>query len=157
MSSPPTGEQFQSLLRDFAQAQGLQAAEDAWGLEFEADGSTVLVMTHPRQDDHFMVEVQVSDLSERAEPLSAATLMMLHQINDAARLEHGWFITISPEQSLLIQHSQPVAQTDANQLESLLAEGIDRAEALRGLIDLPAGEVAESTPLQAESHHFIRG
>lgn len=157
MSSPPTGEQFQSLLRDFAQAQGLQTAEDAWGLEFEADGSTVLVMAHPRQDDHIMVEVQVSDLSERAEPLSAAALMMLHQINDAARLEHGWFITISPEQSLLIQHSQPVAPTDASQLEALLAEGIDRAAALRGLIDLPPDEEAASAPLQAESHHFIRG
>lgn len=157
MSSQAASEQFQALIRSFAQAQGLQASGDAWGLEFEAEGSTVLVMAHPRQDDHLMVEVQVSDLSERAEPLGAATLMMLHQINDAARLEHGWFITISAEQTLQIQHSQPVAQTDASQLEALLAEGIDRAEALRGLIDLPAGEDAESPPPQAESHHFIRG
>jgi hypothetical protein len=157
MSSHPAGEQFQLLLRDFAQAQGLQTSEEAWGLEFEADGSTVLVMSHPRQDEYLMVEVQVSDLSERAEPLSAATLMMLHQINDAARLEHGWFITISAEQTLQIQYSQPVAQTDASQLEALLAEGIDRAHALLSLIDLPVGETAASAPVQGDGHHFIRG
>lgn len=157
MSSHPAGEQFQSLLRDFAQAQGLQTTEEAWGLEFESDGSIVLVMAHPRKDDQLLVEVQVSNLAERPEPLSAASLMMLHQINDAARLEHGWFITISPEQTLQIQHSQPVAETDASQLEALLAEGIDRAAALRGLIDLPPDEEAASAPLQAESHHFIRG
>jgi hypothetical protein len=104
-----------------------------------------------------MVEVQVSDLSERAEPLSAATLMMLHQINDAARLEHGWFITISAEQTLQIQYSQPVAQTDATQLEALLAEGIDRAHALLSLIDLPVEEAAASAPVPGDGHHFIRG
>lgn len=155
MPSHPAGEPFQLLLRDFAQAQGLQTSEDAWGLEFEADGSTVLVMAHPRQDDQLLVEVKVADLSARAEPLGASTLMLLHQINDTARLEHGWFITISPEQTLLIQHSQPVAQTDAGQLEVLLAEGIDRAQALLGLIDLPADQADAQAPLQG--HHFIRG
>lgn len=156
MSSNTAGEPFQTLIRSFALAQGLQVSEDAWGLEFEADGSTVLVMAHPRQDDQILVEVQVCDLSQRA-ALSAAILTMLHQINDAARLEHGWFITISAEQTLQIQHSQPVAQTDPLQLEALLAEGIDRAQALLGLLELPTDEAADVAPLQAEGQHFIRG
>ena len=92
----------------------------------------------PRADDRLLVEVLVGGVGE----LREGAAMLLHQLNDAARLEHDWVVSISPAQALRLHTQQPIASTSAGDLEGLLAEGIERAAALAQLLaSMPAGEI----------------
>jgi hypothetical protein len=132
--------QFHSLLNSFCQAVGLPLDDQALGLEFEAGGHTVVVAEDPRADDRLLVEVLVGGVGE----LREGATMLLHQLNDAARLEHDWVVSISQAQALRLHTQQPIASTSAGDLEGLLAEGIERAAALAQLLaSMPAGAGAD--------------
>ena len=121
--------QFQALLTSFCQSVGLPADPEALGLEFEADGHTALVSPDPRDDQRLLAEVLVGGFSELPEALAG----LLHQLNDAARLEHDWVASIGLAGELRLHTQRPIAQTNPSDLEGLLADGIERAQALAHL------------------------
>ena len=143
--------QFRSLLSAFCQSVGLSTDEQALGVEFEAVGHTVMVATDPRTDERLLVEVLIG----RSSALPEGLAMLLHQVNDAARLEHDWVATVGAADELRLHTQRAIAQTTPGELESLLAEGVDRAQALASLIDaLPeeasgASERTDFDPLTA--------
>ena len=101
--------------------------DQSTGIEFEADGHVVLMAPHPQDPQCVYIEVGVMDL---AEP-SAAVLMVLHQINHAARLEHDWVISVDEGHRLVIHTHRPLHALRGGDLQGLLVEGIERAQALQ--------------------------
>lgn len=89
-----------------------------------------------------------------AEP-SAALLMALHQLNHESRLEHDWVISMDAGHWLSLHAQKPLQACDAEALQALMVEGIERAQALRNLCEAPDHEVP-SGPLGAPAI-FIRG
>lgn len=137
MSSNNT--QFQALLSEFCASVDLAMEATALGIEFEADGHTVLIVPDPRSEERLLIEVDVIMLEAPA----ARLLELLHNLNHEARLEHDWVATLDVTNRLHLHSQQALSSCTAGQLQSLLAEGIDRAQALK--------TVCESLgPLQAE-------
>lgn len=126
-------DQFLSVLSEFAQSVGLPHQDDAQGIEFAAGDYTVVVFSHPGRSDSLVAEVVVTALDSESQS-ATALLRALHLINEAARFEHDWLIALSPEDAILLYTVRAVAQTHAAELEALLCDGIERAEALREVI-----------------------
>jgi len=126
-------EQFLSVLSDFSRAVGLPQSADAQGIEFAAGDFTVVVFPHPGQPEALVAEVVVAALDPGSQT-THALLRALHLINESARFEHDWLIALSPDDAILMYTIRGVAQTNAGELEALLCEGIERAEALREVI-----------------------
>ncbi len=150
----PVSDQFRSLLSEFAQLSGLPDRSDADGLEFAAGEHTVCVVPHPERADLLLTEVLVGRPDLIIDP-SADLLRTLHRINGAARFQHDWLITLSPDDALLIYTVRSVTHTTAADLESLLCEGIERAEALRALLAGLMGDGVD--PEQTNSGELASG
>ncbi|MEI7783437.1 MAG: CesT family type III secretion system chaperone [Betaproteobacteria bacterium] len=120
---------FETLLASFCQSVGLPADPEALGLEFEADGHTVLVSPDPRDDQRLLAEVLVGGFSE----LPEALFRLLNHLNDAARLEHDWVASVGLAGELRLHTQRSIAQTTPSDLEGLLVDGIERAQALASL------------------------
>jgi hypothetical protein len=158
MSMHPISPQFQALLKEFASAQGMSVPAQMWGVEFLVNNVGVLVSQDPSQADHFWVSVQLLDVTQLTPPLDDKRLILLHQINDAARLAHGWMVTISADHWLQIHCSHRVANTTAQQLESLMVEGVERGESLLELLRAQAVEAMGNDATESSlPDHFIRG
>lgn len=157
MSSSQITQQFQILLKAFANAQGMPVPEDVSGLEFAVDQVGLMVTQDPQRDDYFLVDVQLLDVSQLTQPLSARVLFLLHQINDAARFEHGWVVTISPDNMLQMHCSRSMTTTSAQELESLVADGIERGESLLVLLHAQSSEPSNQDAEElGMPEHFIR-
>jgi len=126
-------EQFVSLLQDFIRHTGLPAQASAVGVTWSCETFTVCVLPHPRREEQLIVDAEVGPMDPEV-PNREALLLLLHQVNDAARFEHDWFITIDGESKLRVQCTREVGRTTAVDLEALLVECVDRAEALDALI-----------------------
>jgi len=123
-----------SLLSDFAASHGLPFPPDALGLEFSTGEMRVLITGHPRRPDHLLVQVQLPAYGDGVQPPPASALLFLHQINEAARFEHDWIITISTEMEIQMHQDLPVATLSESDLAESLGEGIERAETLLSLL-----------------------
>lgn len=155
--TPPV---FAVLLADFARFAGVAGATaGALGLEFEAGAHTVRVLPHPANADWLIAEVDVVDIGQATSTAYEA----LHRVNHAARLEHGWTATCGEEGPLVMHTARPVATMTAADLEGLLVDGLERAEALatlwRELRNTGAGESASlAADIAAPSFAgYIRG
>jgi len=152
---------FAALLADFAAFAGVAGATDgALGLEFEAGAHVVRVLPHPADPDWLIAEVDVAS-GIHATPTA---YQALHRVNHAARLEHGWMATFDDEDALVMHVSRPVASVTAADLEGLLVEGLERAEALAAIwrdiaqaTGSSASAVAEVTSTVSPFSGFIRG
>lgn len=133
MSSP-----FDTLLKEFVTSKGLPADEASYGLEFESEGHTVMVVQHPLHEDRLLVEVTVAVLP--ANP-SADLLAMLLQINEAARFEHDWAIYLDGEQQVSLSTTASVAGLSVAEMEALMLDGVERAQALQALLNDVANAV----------------
>ena len=122
---------FETLLREFAVAKGLAGDETSMGLEFESEGHSVVVIQHPLHPDHVMVEVSVVALD--AQP-AAAQLAVLLQLNEAARFEHDWSVGMDGAMQVSLCTTAPAASLSVMDLESLMLEGVERAQALAALL-----------------------
>jgi hypothetical protein len=129
--TPSFHDQFGALLRDFCSGLGLPMDEGDLGIEFSVEPHTVLIISDPRDPERLLVEVNVRLLEGRPPALLAA----LHQLNDAARLEHDWVITLDVTNLLRIHTQRSIAYCKASDLQTLLAEGIERAQALQALCE----------------------
>lgn len=138
---------FQLLLNEFATSRGLVTEPSAYGLEFECEGHTVMVVEHPLHADHLLVEVTVSSLP--ADPPARALALIL-QINEAARFEHDWTILLDGEQQLTLSSRAPLAGLSGAALEALMADGIGRAQTLLELLKSLDETTGQAIPIEAD-------
>ena len=122
---------FQSLLREFSSAKGMQADEAAYGLEFSCDGHQVTVIGHPRHEDELMVSISVASLEGELDP-RVATLLM--QINEVARFEHDWSIFMDAEQQVSMGMCAALPSMTVADLEALMLDGVERASVLLNML-----------------------
>ena len=127
-------DQFNALLRNFAQSKGMLVDDIGQAIEFVADDMSVVVLAHPWMSGHLLIEVHVADLGADAGSLSSGDLLLLHQLNESSRFEHDWVITIGVDGSVQIHCARPISQTDASSLEALMGDGLERGDSLRELI-----------------------
>jgi aspartokinase-like uncharacterized kinase len=143
-----TSEQFLSMLSEFSRSVGLPDQAGTHGLEFTAGDYTVVVLQHPARQDLLVAEVTVDEIDAGS---SAAPVLLraLHLLNETARFEHDWQVTVSTEDVILLYAIRSIGQTGAADLEALLCDGIERAEALREVIAglrQGGGEDAQARP-----------
>lgn len=131
-------EAFGRLLAEFCQSVGLAMNEEASALEFSADGHTVVIGPDPRSQDRLLIQVETPGRQPQPE-----LAMLLHQINDAAMMEHDWIISLGAAGELRLHTQVMLAQTTASDLEGLLADGIERAQALAQMLDALGQEDAQ--------------
>jgi hypothetical protein len=121
--------QFQALLAEFCTEMQMPTDDQALGMEFEADGHIVLLAPDPRDDQRLQIEVSVMRLDHP----SASLLLALHQLNHQSRLEHDWMLSVDVADQLTLHSQRQLQGCRPSDLQALLAEGIDRAQALMSL------------------------
>jgi len=133
MPDLPSSSAYQQLIGRFALGRGMPAesVETTVGLEFESDNRLRRVRPHPQDDERLMLEVDVITLNDEATTKQVGALLMLHQLNYAARTEHDWSIVIDDDLMLMLSAAFWIPRTDEGRLEAHITEGIERAQALR--------------------------
>ena len=126
-------------------------SEDMLGLEFETVNHTVRVLPLPQDEQRFLIAV---DVLSTAEGTPASAWMMLLRLNFAAIAGHGWVIGLEEGGTLVLSRVVDLASTDASALESLMADGLDRAEALANLWNIACGLPNSSTADAEENTGF---
>jgi hypothetical protein len=101
---------------------------------FEIETPTALVRIAPRLGDSAMIEIPVSNLPEP----DASTLHLLHRLNNASLLQHDWIASLDDDDQVVLTAVFQLGQTDAIQLEALVADGLERALSLRDLFQPPS-------------------
>lgn len=128
---------YQTLLRDIAAANGLNpdGLTASGVIEFETDGGILAtVVPHPNEADSLIVEILVGNIDLTTMSRAADVLLALHQVNDRARREHRWVISIDDQVGLLIGTVVDIQGLDLAALQALLADGLERAQALQTLV-----------------------
>lgn len=123
-------EAFRRLLAEFCQSTGLALDDQATALEFAADGHVAVIGSDPRSRDRLLVQVETAGLV-----LNPELALLLHQINNAAMLEHDWVISCGVDGTLRLHTQVMLAHTTDGDLQGLLADGIERAQALAQMLD----------------------
>lgn len=135
--------QLAALLSAFAESLGASEPDSrsgAGGLEMSIGALTARLLPHPGGDDRFVIEVDVCS----ADAASDAPHAALHRLNYAARFQHDWQASIDLDGTLVVYTVRPIASTDPGTLESLVADGFERACALARL-----WQTLEHTPVEA--------
>jgi hypothetical protein len=127
----PSTAGFRNLLASFCSAHQIAMDSQSLGIEFEADGYRVLISPDPRDSGRMLVDVVVTALDDYPGDL----LMALHQLNHRSRIEHDWVATIDVSDRLCLHTQLGVTQMRVEDVDSILAEGIDRAAALDELCE----------------------
>lgn len=148
---------FSQLIQEFAAGAGFadEAIGQSDGIEFESEGFTARLTAHPTSPALMVIEVDVAQANP-GDPHQAKNAWLLHQINHAARFEHGWLAHIDESNILMMSSVQEVDGLNAAVIEQLLADAIDRAEALANLW-LAHAQADEVSAQAHSSSHLIRG
>ena len=106
------------------------------------------LIDHPTQPDQLLVQVAVATLEQGTDP---RLYRLLHQLNELARFEHQWLITVDLDGELFLSRTVAVQACTSIMLEEFLAEAIDRAEQLSRLMsqsssDRPEGVASAAAP-----------
>lgn len=144
------GEAYMALLNDLMRDLGVSGqsrtpAEAALGLSFSAEGHTCRLLPHPAMENRLVVEVTVGNLGPvLAAPGEAGGLHeLINRLNAAARLEHDWVACVDEHDEVLVWTCRDVLPLSPASTQALLAEGLDRAQAL--------SEVLQSAQTQVSS------
>ncbi len=132
-TSPPSPfvQWLQAVLPDMGAE--ITSLNQSMGLEFETGEMTVSVSEHPHDDSRVIVEVWVRGISPDELSGAGAELMVLHQLNDRARREHDWVISIDSELGLTVGTTARVCELDAQGLQALMADGLEKGDAVQML------------------------
>ena len=133
---------FETLLAEFAASKGLPVEPGAYALEFQSEEQQVIVMPHPKLQDHLMVEVGVAELGQDGLGEELASLLL--QINEAARFEHAWSIFMDTRGAVTLGTCHPMGGLGLADVESLIVDGLDRARALLSLLQAQAQQVLDA-------------
>jgi hypothetical protein len=138
---------FEILVAEFAAAKGLQAEPGSYALEFESEDHQVVVMPHPARQDHLMVEVSVAALGQDGLGEDLAPLLL--QINEAARFEHEWSIFMDTRMEVTLGTCLASSGLSLAEMEGLIVDGLDRARALRDLLQAQTQQLMGDDAAQA--------
>ena len=160
--STPADTAFERLIQDVATLSGQPnaAGQELFGLEFESDELLASVLPHPRDNQRLIIEVNIGSIDLNQMRAAGDVFLMLHQLNDRARREHDWVITIDQDLALTLSLVRAIAELDAPALQALMAEGLDCARALESIWQSVARDEAAIAPepsSQGASHTQIRG
>ena len=150
----------QWILKSFG-SLGVEVASevDPLGLEFESEGRIVRVLPHT-DAALAVLQAEVSSLEDADELSLARIAILMLRLNDEARFEHQWQITLDVDDRLCISMQINIAETNAEQLAELLQEGLERAAMLGDSFPELTALVAEaSSPESAHlgSSGLVRG
>ncbi len=126
MNQTPT--LLDSLLKETADRFGLPFESGSAGLEFEAGPFVANMLVHPVQPQQLLVQVAVMTLGEDTDP---RLYRVMHQLNELARFEHEWIITVDIDGEVFLSRTVPIQASTAAMLEDLLGDAIGRAEHLQ--------------------------
>jgi hypothetical protein len=164
------GNAYRALLADLFRDLGvdgdeLSSAEAALGLTFSADGHTCRLLPHPAIEDRLIVEVAVGHLGVDATPTGTGGRLheLINHLNAAARLEHDWVACVDDNEEVVLWVWRDVLPMSAASVQALLAEGLDRAQALSELLQTArsqmlsgaAGLPTEPSASTAASHSSV--
>jgi hypothetical protein len=124
---------FSRLIQDFAARAGIDADDDVFGLEFEHEGLLASVLPHPRLE-RLIAEVSLGELDFGEIQAPEQALLFLHQLNDRARREHDWVITVDEQLGLTLSLQARLSELDGAGLQALLDEGLGLAQALQVML-----------------------
>jgi hypothetical protein len=128
-------QKFKSLLESYCASLGLEVHDLHEALDFESDDLSVRVSLDPRQSSRLMVQVVCGSLDEELDSHAEASIaLVLHRINNVARIEHDWVITVDPSRAVRIHHQSDMAQTTLIELENLMSQATERGKALRQIL-----------------------
>ena len=147
------GATYRALLGALARDVGMAAdavtasASGPLGLSFSADGQTCRLLPHPSIEDRLVVEVSACTLDAAAQGLANAAQVheFLNRLNAQARLEHDWVATVDEQDEVLLWTWREVRAVTAAGIQELLAEGLERAQALAAAL----GAAVAAGPAQA--------
>lgn len=131
MSADQPSAGFASLVCAFADFVGIDppASDDALGLELALGDYTARVLPDPTDITRLLVEIDICPAGEIALP----AFHMLHRLNYAGRFSHSWTACIDGDDTVVIYSRNDLATTDVGALEALIADGLNRAAALRNM------------------------
>lgn len=119
-----------------------QSGQDPSGFEggvlrVEIEGREAAVLPASMPDGEEAVEIVVA-----VGPLPAAdiwdevdALSLLHRLNAAAWPRHSWLAALDEDDRVVLRRLVPLNGLTAAELDPWLAQGLDRAASLRGLLD----------------------
>jgi Tir chaperone protein (CesT) family len=131
--NPTHADSFSRLLQDFAAHSGHVLDEEMFGLEFEHQDLQATVLPHPRDAQRLILEITLGELDFGDMGAPDQALLLLHQLNDRARREHDWVITVDEQSVLTLSQIQSVAGLDGAGLQALLDQGLACAQALQSI------------------------
>lgn len=134
----------------------VQAVTQSVGLEFESGSMTVSVTEHPHDGERVIIEVWMRSIAMEELTGAGAELMVLHQLNDRARREHDWVISIDDELGLTIGTTARCSELDAPGLQRLMADGFEKAEAVEALWQDLTGSAAPESAADNASALMLR-
>lgn len=153
---------FDHLLKSLCELSG----QDSSGLEggvlrLEIDGreASVLPARTPAGDEAIEITVSAGALTAADEWDEVDVLSLLHRVNVAARYRHDWLATLDEDDQMMIKRVRPLEGLSPSDLELLVAEGVDRAASLQGLVSrwVAAEDGADgAAPNAPESNSMIR-
>ncbi len=102
---------------------------DPLGLELKIEGRMARIMAHT-DDSLAVVEVDVLGMHNCGDEELGTVSVALLKLNQEARFEHGWAIVLDEQDRLSITSTALMASTSAQALNELVADGLERAQAL---------------------------
>lgn len=129
---------YTELLISLAKLLGAQTEVMDETTVLEIEHEDVLLVVYPHPDKAAMVlEAQICEIDALADPFTQMErLLMLHKVNDLARLTHGAVGTISEDNMLLLGHTLPLETTTVplllETLDTLLGHAVHLRQAWTG-------------------------
>ena len=127
---------FNALIQRFVESHGhLQTSNQPWrGFEFESEEHVFRCFPHPIHADQMMLECDIVKLDE-AQQRDPALLQLFHQINDSLGISSHWFVLVDSDGQALIVRAQTIESSSAEDLSAELCAAIDKAAALKQVIE----------------------
>lgn len=152
-SQTPITDSFADLVQGFANLVGISYEESDPGIAFEVSGNLVTVVPDTLDTSGLVLEI-APGLSPGENP---ALLRLLLQLNDEAGHSHRWVLALDADAQLLIRASRTWTRARPEDLIDWLADGIERAEAIRALVEnFPAQVKPDPIPVSRDAQ-MIRG
>ena len=130
-----------------------QAGQDPTGLDggvlkIEINGREAAVLPALLPSGAEAAEVVVSVCGFEAGDAwdEVEVLSLLHRVNAAAWPRHGWLASVDDEHEVVIRYLLPLEGISLAEWEPLVAEGLDRAASLQGLLQELSDAPADQAP-----------
>jgi hypothetical protein len=124
---------YVKLIEQFAVRLGVDVGQldPDTALEFGHEDLVAQIYRHPTRES-IVIDVQICEIDPYAsEAVNLQRLLLLHQLNDAARFAHEALATVTPENVLLLTRTIALADMDADALMLAFNDLIERARDLR--------------------------